>query len=1069
MSGIKLVINAIALTFAVVSGAFSAPSVRQLNVSTATTNAKTDSTRSATQYNKARSTTPMMIKAPKTNTAAPVKVASTKPSTQTVRVATSDQTQRMTGKPVSIGNNKLNGTYVEHASTQLMHLKKDVNVLSDEVDTKTNAQQVSDAITTATQGMITAGDSFNTELAGTTLYNTVNNETTGLVIKTQTLENAFDKDTDGAITNVKVDYVPANMPMEKISGLPTLNQKTTTLAGKFDTDESGNITNLKETVVPESIARKEFVTGLKFKVDSDEKIKFSFDNTNWGDVADIGEIGTEGPAGASAYDIWLENGGEGDKTVFLDSLKGCSPTITSTDEPDNRRVKVEISGCGNETQTEYVKYGEDGDGKTPLITVEDGKIKYYYNGEESDKHDIIALNDLKGCTPTVTSTDDPENRRVKVEFSGCGTETQTEYLPYGKDGGDACELTYETVAGTGTIGGEERNGYYLKGRCASDPEGTYRVNQFIPNGKDGLGQSCESGQIVDAGIAQDPTKESTCLRNYKILCGSDEKIFYGDCTGQCIDGQLVDADITADNKLKKVYCGGNEEEEPLPGDTTCVEGEIIDAGIAQDPDKEGVCLRNYKVLCGSEEKIFYGDCTGQCIDGQLVDADITADNKLKKVYCGGEEEEDPLPEPECVPEYDIALDETEGYNCLRHRKTDCDGNTSFGGPCLGKCVNGQLTEVSIKDNKLLKKYCGGDEEEEPLPGGTTCVEGEIIDTGIAQDPDKEGTCLRNYKILCGSEEKIFYGDCTGQCIDGQLIDADITADNKLKKVYCGGEEEEDPLPEPECVPSSIEIYDETDHCYKLQTKDCDGNVTTGQCLYKTCKNKEIVSVAIVNNKLRETYCDDTHEDKDLPTCQEGDVVGLTVANGKITKALCGGGSSEETLPANTTCKEGDIEKFFFDDSGNLKVTYCDQSNSETLTTPYEKKSALKNLAYKNTVGSDDINGTLPASKVDLSGYQTKITSSNPLDSGSVSFSTAQQGVFNSGVTATHISTLGSLDALVNGDCKDSSSSKCNPGLEGYETLIENLLTGLQTNGVVCSFDIKTGVVNVPVSGQCPSH
>jgi len=85
-------------------------------------------------------------------------------------------------------------------------------------------------------------------------------------------------------------------------------------------------------------------------------------NLSAGLIAKLDQAGTPGTSGASAYDIWVEQGNEGTKADFLDSLKGVQgePGENGTNGRDG--VANLIAGAGYHTTWE-------GDGGENLQTV----------------------------------------------------------------------------------------------------------------------------------------------------------------------------------------------------------------------------------------------------------------------------------------------------------------------------------------------------------------------------------------------------------------------------------------------------------------------------------------------------------------------------------------------------------------------------------------------------------------------------------------------------------------------------------------------------------------------------
>jgi len=515
----KILANILVLLTTFGGSAFAAPSIRQIGNIGTSSNSSVKPLPVAS--NQARAATPMMQKMSSSvvNTA--------KSATTSATPLYSTEQNRLVVKPLSGGKtNSINLKPTNNVSnTLLLHLDQEVQGIHDTMATLATQGQVNSAVNTAksemqdaidtatekmvtfgeggnlnekiantatiasiqselgdkmteedvegivsdaTVGMITSGQSFNNELASTSLYNTVNNETTGLVAKTNALNNvinnestglvaktqaldntinntstglvaktqaldntinntstgllaktaaldetinntstglvaktaaiesAFDKDTNGTIKNVKPDFVPSGIPMEKVSGLTgdtglvaktnalsdtinnestglvaktnalsntinnettgliaktnALTTKTSTLEDKFNKDpESGQITTLKETIIPTEIARKNYINttldNMEFSVNSDtQKVVYKVtDQAGWKDLTDVSTFG--GTQGKSAYQSWLDQGNTGNEGAFIASLKGE-------------------------------------DGKTPDFTVEDGVLKY-----KTDKND----------------------------------------------------------------------------------------------------------------------------------------------------------------------------------------------------------------------------------------------------------------------------------------------------------------------------------------------------------------------------------------------------------------------------------------------------------------------------------------------------------------------------------------------------------------------------------------------------------------------------------------------------------------------------------------------------------
>ena len=561
----KILANILVLLTTFGGSAFAAPSIRQIGNIGTSSNSSVKPLPVAS--NQARAATPMMQKMSSSvvNTA--------KSATTSATPLYSTEQNRLVVKPLSGGKtNSINLKPTNNVSnTLLLHLDQEVQGIHDTMATLATQGQVNSAVNTAksemqdaidtatekmvtfgeggnlnekiantatiasiqselgdkmteedvegivsdaTVGMITSGQSFNNELASTSLYNTVNNETTGLVAKTNALNNvinnestglvaktqaldntinntstglvaktqaldntinntstgllaktaaldetinntstglvaktaaiesAFDKDTNGTIKNVKPDFVPSGIPMEKVSGLTgdtglvaktnalsdtinnestglvaktnalsntinnettgliaktnALTTKTSTLEDKFNKDpESGQITTLKETIIPTEIARKNYINttldNMEFSVNSDtQKVVYKVtDQAGWKDLTDVSTFG--GTQGKSAYQSWLDQGNTGNEGAFIASLKGE-------------------------------------DGKTPDFTVEDGVLKYKTDKNDSNET-FKTLATVKGKSAYESWKDDG-NTGSESEFvaslqgSTCGVTKQ---------------------------------------------------------------------------------------------------------------------------------------------------------------------------------------------------------------------------------------------------------------------------------------------------------------------------------------------------------------------------------------------------------------------------------------------------------------------------------------------------------------------------------------------------------------------------------------------------------------------------------------------------------------------
>ena len=343
---------------------------------------------------------------------------------------------------------------------------------------------------------------------------------------------AFDKDTDNNLTNINVDYMPTAIPTSNIANLDTklgdleeiketLNDSDTgyakvktaafgalqkdELTGEIDsyvtTNELANKSFVNDTIDDAigDIDFSDFATNddvaskfnsMGFKVEND-MVKFSTDKTStndedWSEVAPVSTFGgSQGPDGKSAYELWVAAGHTGTLEEFLASLKGQDAECARTIDYDADTKKFMITGCNAEP-----KVVPTCEPKVEKVTYENcTQIK-----TTNCDNQVTYSGCIDPCTVTkeVTTKTDNSGKKIgnTVTFrNSCNSADKIEFDvddgEKGEEGDDACDLEYTFEAATETVNNEQRSGTKFKGRCPTDAENVYRINKFIPDGKNG--------------------------------------------------------------------------------------------------------------------------------------------------------------------------------------------------------------------------------------------------------------------------------------------------------------------------------------------------------------------------------------------------------------------------------------------------------------------------------------------------------------------------------------------------------------------------------------------------------
>jgi len=1020
MLKINVFTSIVVLSATVCSGVFAAPSVRQLGVnksSAATTTKKAETPKAA------RVATPTVKKA---DTSLPRTTSSVKTSAATT--ALPDSSNRLVGLPVSSGvNGKTSGVNTSGISTLAYNLSQRVQQLESGLGSAATQNDLAELRQDAANAIKNAtGNKATTEYVNDAINDALSD-----------IDIGMDAGQVGAAIDQKIadynNYTVTNRINQATYGMIT------------DTNLENALYNSNKIASIENSISAKPTTG---------EMNLAIQNAT-SDVVRSGNFDTYLNNSSKFNNYYTKeesyNKNEANNTFVKDGdLTGKITTYVT----DNNIATLNDVSSGVQEGVSNLEFRVSGD-----------KVQSSTNGYLW--RDVANVSDFAGASDGTCANGDVVgidiNSNNQLVLTKCGGGTEEKNLPSGEGADGTCEP--DDIIG-----------------IAKSSDGK-KLNLTKCGG--GSGGSIDICETINY-IAYDDSTGYECNRKATKDCNGNVT-FTGDCLSSgetCAADDIIGIAKSSDGKkLNLTKCGGGS-------------GGSIDICetinyIAYDDSTGYECNRKATKDCNGNVT-FTGDCLSSgetCAADDIIGIAKSSDGKkLNLTKCGGGSGGSI---DICETINYIAYDDSTGYECNRKATKDCNGNVTFIGDCItvGSCDSENPAIVSIErgtgDNagKYVATRCDNSTDVFDEPDPSDSCGGSTDSTKVKQMKVNRNTqnqitsikatyCDNTEETLCTPVEGKYWNatanngsgcwmmgtlecDSTytfpsdGQCIETPACDLGSpaivsiergTGDNAGKYVAtrCDNSTETFDEPESGCelavaqtertnasgekIGTKLTFTKSCDSSYHEEVDIDDGTSATPCELAVAQTERTNASGEKIGTKLTFTKsCDSSyHEEVDI----DDGTSGCELAVAKTNRTNDSGDIIGAKLTFTKSCDSSYQEEVNIDDVDSKITTAI---NDLDLANTYQSK-----ISAENPISISDVSNLQSA----LDAKQATISTTNPLGSDKIQFTTQQSNVLSSGITETLVGKISTNESAIAGKQDTITTDK---------PLAQNLVSGLETS------------------------